>query len=351
MEILEHNPYLGELVITACRYLGFKDATGGPVNTGEEMRIAAQQAYASVGAYLRRRVRAGQLVECYESVWDKVHLREVPVMAVLSVKIGDDTLVPGEDYEVKGNRLQLIRTSEYFLSKTVKQVYDLEIEYQGGYLNLSNGATIFNACLLQTLASYHRRRLYGVTDISTARGNTIKYSSNKGGLTEEVEQILTNEVCYVEPDLEVYQPLPPYYPCSGYVEPGLDSLDIYNIWKDDANIISVTEAAEVPGFVLTFKFKSVVPDFCNALWINAKYSGNVNHVVKVKLLNTTTGQYDAITVDPTDFNYNTGFTLYNLTLPTMTDYVADETLMVRIEHESTGAPSHTFEVNSMVITS
>lgn len=351
MEILEHNPYLGELVITACRYLGFQDAAKQPLNTNEEIRIAAQMAFSSVAAYLRRKIRAGRVVEIYENVWDRTHLREVPVHGVSSVMIGEDILTPDEDYTVKGNRLELIRESEYFTGLVVKRVFDVRVTYEGGYPSLKNGDVVFNACLLQTLAGYHRRRLYGVTDISRAQGNTIKYSSAKGGLTEEVEQILQNEVCYVEPDLESYEPLPPYYPCYGYVEPDLESMEIYSLWKDDVNTAEIAEEAAQPGFSLTFKFMDVSPDFCQTLWINARYTGDEAHVVKVKLRNTATGQLDPVTEAATDFTFTTGFQLYTFFLPSVMDsYVADNTLTMVIEHESAGNPLHMFTINSMVIT-
>lgn len=347
------DTYLADVVAQACKFLGFKDATGAALETDAEVRIATAQAYAAIKGFIHREIRQAEITEVYKSVWEEMILSEFPVEQVISLKIDDDILQADLDYKVYSDRVFLLRSSDWFVNQPIKRVFDVTITYIGGLSMLADNDQLFSAVMLQAMSVYHRRRLYGVRSQSSGSGNrTISVADNAGGVVEEVSGQLMPMVRYSSPWQVSRLEMPPYFATDiENLQGGTFGGDISYTWRDDSSRLTVYEQAEAPGFDVHVKIPKVAASYAGYFFLRGYYTGTDGHLIKLNIYKFSTSSYEALTADATDWSGATAAEEKKFVLPLdLTGYVSPRNdLAFQIVHVSAGNAAHEFHIEYLAV--
>lgn len=137
------------------------------------------------------------------------------------------------------------------------------------------------------------------------------------------------------------------------------SSDHKDTYHDDANIVEVTELTQQPGFTVDFYFdKFVVTDyFANFLKLDVLgyYEGNPAHDVKIYVYNWLTESWGSFTHEPADPDADfpdvaaeAEYTFYGKPSAGWQSEI-NGTIIIRINHDSSGSAGHDFYVNKMTL--
>jgi hypothetical protein len=137
------------------------------------------------------------------------------------------------------------------------------------------------------------------------------------------------------------------------------SSDHKDTYHDDTNICEVTELTQTPGFTVDFYFdKFVVTNYLAnflKLYIRGWYNGNPAHNVKVYVYNWITESWDDFAHEPADPDADmpdeaaeVEYTIYGKPNGGWQDSI-NGTIILRINHDSTGSAGHDLYINEMTL--
>lgn len=196
----------------AAAFLQIMDgATSKPQEDHPVLVAASGQAFGLAQGYMNRPLFKGEYCHRWETVGREITLPVVPVDVVTEVKADGSILVPLDDYELVGNRIEFqggihatgssggsfIRGTDIDERDFLYRIVD--VTYVAGYERSDADAQFNNAMAEQCAAQYRRAPFIGLS--ASAGGNetgSVTVGSDKGSLIEGVEVQLGPLVYYGE---------------------------------------------------------------------------------------------------------------------------------------------------------
>ena len=193
------DTYVTPVVEAVCKHLGLRDSAGTQLTTDESVVYAAHLAYSQAILHVRAPLVRATYTERFDDPADYELRPSVrPVESVTNVYYmsqGDDdwtALTVDDDYVQEGDRIRLLTSSAN------TELVDLaKVVYVGGLAAPKDEANqVFAALFIQTIANYNRRMSYGMGTTTTVTGDSLTFASNRGGLVDDVRDLLAGFVVY-----------------------------------------------------------------------------------------------------------------------------------------------------------
>lgn len=122
-----------------------------------------------------------------------------------------------------------------------------------------------------------------------------------------------------------------------------------DVYAEGGTNLILAETSGTPGFTYDFHFYNVaVANY--SLHIQAKYTGQAGHKVRLQQWNFNTSAWDNVTNNSAngDFPYSAGITHYNFPLLDF-NHISGGEIRLRINHAVAGNITHTFEIDHMML--
>ena len=127
--------------------------------------------------------------------------------------------------------------------------------------------------------------------------------------------------------------------------------DLDSTYYDDGTKLTLSEVNAAPGFDYEFHFYTVTQ---TSLQLNllGNYTGNLGHIVKVKIYNYNTTLWENVIPGGTDIPYSATEDHYNFTLPLLTsDYLQNGIVRIKFYHQTVGDTGHQFIIDTLSLES
>jgi hypothetical protein len=182
------DDFLIRVVADACEMKGIKDAQRVIKETHPVMDACAKIAYSQITKYCRRPFHWGEREEYYESYVGPLLLRVMPVDKETPIAVYvNNVALTAEQYALVGVRLVLFNDTKY--DPGDPRYLNTMVIYTAGIPLIEANNTLYTAAVMQTIANYHRRDTYGLSQTSGEKG-IAKTASDSGELIESVRQLL-----------------------------------------------------------------------------------------------------------------------------------------------------------------
>lgn len=155
--------------------------------------MCAKIAYMQVCKFCRRPFHYGERTEYFDYYTGPTLLRSMPIDRAKVIKV----VVDGED--VPSSEVKIIR-NKFILYNDTKdnpqypRYPNIEFTSTGGIALLEDNNTLYTAVQMQTIANYHRRDTYGLSETSGEKG-VARTPADSGEIIESVKQLL-DELIY-----------------------------------------------------------------------------------------------------------------------------------------------------------
>lgn len=179
--------FLNPVVEQSVALLQLENADGNSVGFDSIVALCANIAYSQLEVYCCRPFIYQEISECYEQATGTLFLRMSPVEEVTSVYFGEELLTVTTDYVVRGDKIVFVgkdKDTPMFYDDTV-----VLVEYSGGYANVTDNVSLTSAFILQTIANYRRRDIFGLTSQDLGRGLS-KTASDGGNIINAVQTLI-----------------------------------------------------------------------------------------------------------------------------------------------------------------
>lgn len=177
--------FLAPAVERATTLIQIETAEGDPVIYAPMVNLCAEIALSQIESFCGRPMIFQEATECYDSPSGEQILRLTPVASVDSVYLLDVALTEATDYSLRGDKLVFIGyDSDAYLPGFIK------VTYSGGFQTISESQILFSSVILQTIANYKRRDMFGLSSVDLGKGLS-KSPSDSGGVLESVKNLLS----------------------------------------------------------------------------------------------------------------------------------------------------------------
>lgn len=185
--------FLTQVVAEAAQIKGIEDSQHVVKAADPTMTAMARLAYTQICKKVRRPFHYGYRTEYYDAYTGPLLLRSTPVDREKPLRV----LVAGEELE-RGNivisRNRLILNGLTREDAGLVLLSGIEVMSWAGIKLCEDNQTLYTAVLLQTIANYHRRNTYGLTQTSGEKG-IASTPADSGEIIASVEALL-DELIY-----------------------------------------------------------------------------------------------------------------------------------------------------------
>lgn len=185
--------FLAKVVAEAAALKGIVDANKIIKEKDPTIAACARIAYTQICKVCRRPFHYGERIEYYDDYVGPMLLRSIPVDTQKPLKV----VVDGE--EVLPSNIKIVRNRLILYGDTVTNTGNprypnIEVTSTAGIKLLEENNTLFTATQMQTIANYHRRDTYGLSETSGEKG-VARTPADSGEIIESV-RILLDELIY-----------------------------------------------------------------------------------------------------------------------------------------------------------
>lgn len=165
-----------------------------PDETSPVAKLCVRFSYAQIMAYTHTTFHKAARTMCYYEVYGPLQLQHYPLDTGETIVVEvDGEVVPDTDYVIDGNI--------FYLGDTVDpqicygSPLFVKITSTAGYSEASDNDTLATALLMQGIANYNRRDMFGFAEVQ-GEGGTTRTPSDRGGLIDAVKELLAPLVYY-----------------------------------------------------------------------------------------------------------------------------------------------------------
>lgn len=180
--------FLKTLIAEVATLKNLRDAQQNVRETDSLVTTCAKVAYVQVCDACNRPFHWGARIEIYEEYVGPLLLRSAPIDLTKPIRV----TVDGE--EVRQDELRIWRNRLVLYNDRVEDVgrpryKDIEFTFSGGIKTLEENNKLYTACVLQTIANYHRRDTYGLSETSGEKG-VARTPADSGEIIESARVLL-----------------------------------------------------------------------------------------------------------------------------------------------------------------
>lgn len=185
--------FLAKVIAEVAAIKNIVDANKVVKEKDPTIAACARIAYTQICKACRRPFHYGERVEYYDDYVGPTLLRSYPVDTLKPVRVvvdGED--VAPADFKIIRNRLVLYGDTT---TNTGNPRYpNIEVTSTAGIALLEANNTLYTATQMQTIANYHRRDTYGLSETSGEKG-VARTPADSGEIIESV-RLLLDELIY-----------------------------------------------------------------------------------------------------------------------------------------------------------
>lgn len=187
------DDFLLKVVAEVAAMKGIVDANKVVKERDPTVVACAKVAYVQICKHCHRPFHYGARTEYYDDYVGPLLLRSMPIdrtQSMLVVQDGKD--VAPSDVKIVRNRLVLFNDTK--VATGDPRYPNIEFTNSAGIKLLEENNTLYTATLVQTIANYHRRNSYGLSETSGEKG-VAQTPADSGELIDSVKQML-DELIY-----------------------------------------------------------------------------------------------------------------------------------------------------------
>lgn len=185
--------FLAKVVADVAALKGIVDANKVIKEKDPVVAACARIAYVQICKHCRRPFHYGERTEYYDDYVGPLLLRSIPIdsQKPMTVVQADEVVAP-DRFKIKKGRLILYEDTK--VNTGNPRYPDIEFTYTGGIKLIEDNNTLFTACQMQTVANYHRRDTYGLSETAGEKG-IARTPADSGEIIESV-RLLLDELIY-----------------------------------------------------------------------------------------------------------------------------------------------------------
>jgi hypothetical protein len=180
--------FLKQVVAEVAQLKGIADANGIVKESDATVAACARLAYTQVCKKVRRPFHYGMRTEYYDNYTGPLLLRSTPVDREKPLRVLEDGTELQKD-EIKLSKNKLILRGNTKDDSGIVSLSNVEVISYAGIKTCEENLTLFTAVHLQTIANYHRRDTFGLSQTSGEKG-IAKTPADSGDVIASVEALL-----------------------------------------------------------------------------------------------------------------------------------------------------------------
>lgn len=193
MAALPEN-FLKQVTAEVAQIKGIEDANHVVKEADPTVAACARLAYTQICKRVKRPFHYGTRTEYYDTYTEPLLLRSIPIDREKPLRVVvDGAELRADEIKVKRGRLVLQDLDQK--ESGLNLLSDIEVISTAGVLTCEENPTLYSAVLMQTIANYHRRDTYGLSQTSGEKG-IAKTPADSGEIIASVEQLL-DELIYL----------------------------------------------------------------------------------------------------------------------------------------------------------
>jgi hypothetical protein len=185
--------FLRKVIAEVATLKNIVDAQKVVKETDATVTACAKIAYIQICRFCRRPFHWGARTEYFDYYTGPTLFRTIPLDRTQPIQVIQDGV------EVTTDNYKIVRNSLVLYNDTVDSVGNprypnIEFSSTAGIKLIEDNNTLYTAVMMQTIANYHRRDTYGLSETSGEKG-VARTPADSGEIIESVKQLL-DELMY-----------------------------------------------------------------------------------------------------------------------------------------------------------
>lgn len=201
----ELDAYLRSVRKEAAAIMELEDINDESLLNDATLRSSTRVAFSQVKSFLRRPLHRIERGEVYAEVKDCVRLKNTPIDTAATFEVSEFTtgsVIDPASYIIDNSGFLQFKYSSGYVPFNVgpnddlnSEYMQIKVRYTGGYGALEDEYEIHEAIVTQSIASYNRRNMHGVSIGGTAESQ-FSVASDRGSLVQSARDMLSAFVYY-----------------------------------------------------------------------------------------------------------------------------------------------------------